>query len=272
MRPPESKPSAKTLNQLQSTAKTTPKVIFLDAVGTLFGVRHSVGFQYAKVAADVGVKLDAEAINQAFYHSFKSAPRMAFLGLAPTEIAIAEYQWWLALAEQTFSITGDLRKFADFEHFFKILYAYFAKADPWFIYPEAIATLTAWRNQGITLGILSNFDSRLYAVLTALQLNQYFDSITISTEAGAAKPDRLIFEKALAKHNLSANLSTNLSTNLAWHIGDSFAEDYQGALAVGITAFWLNRDRQTSHNPEKQSAATIFLLSDLLSDLSSDLI
>lgn len=263
MRSPESNPSAKTLNQLQPTPKTAPKVIFLDAVGTLFGVRDSVGFQYAKVAADFGVELDAEAINQAFYHSFKSAPPMAFLGLAPTEIAIAEYQWWLALAEQTFSITGDLRKYADFEHFFKILYAYFAKADPWFIYPEAIATLTAWRNQGITLGILSNFDSRIYAVLTALQLDQYFDSITISTEAGAAKPYRLIFEKALAKHNLSANS--------AWHIGDSFAEDYQGASAVGITAFWLNRDQQTSHSPEKQSAATIFLLSDLLSDLSSDL-
>lgn len=245
-----------------------PKVIFLDAVGTLFGVSHSVGWQYAKVAADFGVTLDADLLNQAFYQSFQNAPRMAFPELVSTSpenttrnatknaIAIAEYQWWLTLAKQTFSITNDLQKFTDFEDFFKNLYAYFATAAPWFIYPEAIATLTAWRNQGVILGVLSNFDSRIYAVLTALQLDQYFDSITISTEAGAAKPDRLIFENALAKHNLSPDL--------AWHIGDSFSEDYQGASALGITAFWLNRDRQTSDNPAKQKAATIYLLSDLL--------
>ncbi len=252
MRSPESNPSAKTLNQPQAI----PKVIFLDAVGTLFGVRHSVGFQYAEVAKDFDVKLDADLINLAFYQSFQSSPRMAFPCLAKTEIAIAEYQWWLSLAEQTFSITDDLRKFPNFEHFFKSLYAYFSKSDPWFVYPEAIATLTSWRNQGITLGILSNFDSRIYSVLAALQLDQYFDSITVSTEVGAAKPDRLIFENALAKHNLSPDL--------AWHIGDSFSEDYQGASASGINAFWLNRDRQTGNNPEKQKAATIYLLSDLL--------
>jgi putative hydrolase of the HAD superfamily len=251
MRSPESNPSAKMLNRPQAI----PQVIFLDAVGTLFGVRHSVGFQYAKVAANFGIKLDADAINRAFYQSFQAAPRMAFPDLIKNEIAIAEYQWWLALAKQTFSLSDDLSKFADFEKFFKSLYAYFAEADPWFVYPEAIATLTSWRNRGITLGVLSNFDSRIYAVLTALQLDQYFDSITISTEAGAAKPHRLIFEKALAKHNLLPDL--------AWHIGDSFTEDYQGASALGIRTFWLNRDRQTSANPEKQKATTIYLLSDL---------
>ena len=235
-----------------------PAAIFLDAVGTLFGVRYSVGFQYAKVAAELGVELDADLINQAFYQSFQAAPRMAFAELPATEIAIAEYQWWLSLAGQTFSMTNDLHKFPNFEHFFKSLYAYFAKAEPWFIYPEVIATLAAWRKQGITLGVLSNFDSRIYSVLAALELDQYFDSITISTEVGAAKPDHLIFEKALAKHNLSPDL--------AWHIGDSFSEDYQGASALGITAFWLNRDRQISHNPEKQKAVTIHSLRDLLVD------
>ena len=92
-----------------------PQVIYLDAVGTLFGVRDSVGDQYAKVATDFGVKLDAEAINRSFYQSFQSAPRISFPNLPQSEIPTAEYQWWRSLAEQTFRQTGDFIKFSDFD-------------------------------------------------------------------------------------------------------------------------------------------------------------
>jgi putative hydrolase of the HAD superfamily len=90
-----------------------------------------------------------------------------------------------------------------------------------------------------------------------LGLKDYFSSVTISTETGAAKPDPLIFEVALAKHQIEK------SPDLAWHIGDSFGEDYMGASAAGISAFWLNRDRQPSTNPAKQSARTIDKLTSL---------
>ncbi len=229
----------------------SPQVIYLDAVGTLFGVSGSVGEQYAKIAADFDVLLDPESVNQAFYRSFKAAPRMTFTNLPQSDVPIAEYQWWRSLAQQTFGHTGDLEKFLDFEVFFKALYAYFATANPWFVYEDTRSALDAWQQQGITLGLLSNFDSRIYAVISALNLEHYFSSITISTEIGAAKPDRLIFDVALAKHELGR------SPDLAWHIGDSFDEDYQGATAAGINAFWLDRDRQPTTNPAKQSARTI---------------
>jgi putative hydrolase of the HAD superfamily len=90
-----------------------------------------------------------------------------------------------------------------------------------------------------------------------LGLKDYFSSVTISTETGAAKPDPLIFEVALAKHQIEK------SPDLVWHIGDSFSEDYMGASAAGISAFWLNRDRQPSTNPAKQSARTIDKLTSL---------
>ncbi len=235
----------------------SPQVIYVDAVGTLFGVRGSVGEQYAKVATDFSVSLDPDLINLAFYRVFQTAPRMTFPDLPQSDIAIAEYEWWRSLAEKTFSETGDLAKFPDFEGFFKSLYAYFATAKPWFIYEDTRLALDVWQQQGITLGLLSNFDSRLYAVIKALDLDRYFDSITISTEVGAAKPDPLIFEVALAKHQFER------SPDLAWHIGDSFGEDYLGASAVGIKAFWLNRDRNPTSDPAKQSALTIDKLTSL---------
>jgi putative hydrolase of the HAD superfamily len=237
----------------------SPQVIYLDAVGTLFGVRGSVGEQYAKVATDFNVSLEPHLINRVFYEIFQAAPKMAFPDVPKPDIAIAEYEWWRSLAEKTFSQTGDLTKFPDFEGFFKSLYAYFATAAPWFIYEDTRLALDTWQQKGITLGVLSNFDSRIYSVMSDLGLEDYFSSTTISTEIGAAKPDSLIFEMALAKHQIER------SPDLAWHIGDSFGEDYEGASAVGINAFWLNRDRNPTTNPAKQSARTIDKLTALKS-------
>ncbi|OIP76823.1 MAG: hydrolase [Oscillatoriales cyanobacterium CG2_30_44_21] len=234
-----------------------PETIFLDAVGTLFGVKGSVGLQYAQVAQSFNVVLDPDLVNRAFYQSFQSASKIAFPDLAPVNVPEAEYQWWRSLAEDTFKQTGDLIKFADFESFFKEIFDCFATTSPWFVYEETRTVLEQWRSQGIKLGVLSNFDSRIYPVIEALDLQQYFDSITISTEVGAAKPDAGIFVKALSKHGLED------SPNLAWHIGDSFEEDYLGAEAVGIKAIWLNRDRRPSSNPAKQSALTIDQLTDI---------
>ena len=86
------------------------------------------------------------------------------------------------------------------------------------------------------LGVLSNFDSRIYSVLQAFGLAEFFRSVTISTEVGAAKPDRHIFAAALAKHNCFPSD--------AWHIGDSFKEDYQAAQNAGLQAIWLKRNHQ----------------------------
>ncbi|PZO39361.1 MAG: hydrolase [Pseudanabaena frigida] len=232
----------------------SPQVIYLDAVGTLFGVKGSVGEQYAKIAENFDVKIDPQLINRAFYQSFQSAPRIAFPALPHVDIPAAEYEWWRSLAEKTFSQTGDLTKFSDFEVFFKCLYAYFSSAEPWVVYEDTRMALDAWRRQDITLGLLSNFDSRIYSVVKALKLEHYFDSITISTEVGAAKPDPFIFQAALVKHQIER------SPDLAWHIGDSFGEDYEGASAVGITAFWLNRDHKLTTDPAKLAARTISTL------------
>ena len=100
----------------------SPKIIFLDAVGTIFGVSGSVGEQYAKVAANFNVNLDPELVNRAFYQSFQGAPKIAFPDLPQSDIPIAEYMWWRSLAEQTFRQTGDIDKFADYLNQDPVLY------------------------------------------------------------------------------------------------------------------------------------------------------
>lgn len=209
-----------------------PKVIFLDAVGTLFGVKGSVGDVYADIAAQFGVTVAADNLNKAFFQSFKVASAPIFPDSKPEEIPAREFEWWSAIAQNTFQQAGVFNQFSDFSAFFNQLYAHFATAEPWFIYPDVQPALQHWQQLGIELGVLSNFDSRLYSVLPALDLAN-FASITISTEVGAAKPDPQIFAAALDKHNCPAQS--------AWHIGDSWQEDYQGANAAGLRAIWLQR-------------------------------
>ncbi|MDY7022381.1 MAG: HAD family hydrolase [Cyanobacteriota bacterium] len=222
------------------------KVIFLDAVGTLFGVRDSVGAVYTKLAAQVGVQADPDAVNTAFFQAFAASPAMAFPDAHRDQIPQLEFEWWLQIAVQTFKTVGVLEEFTDFSSFFQQLYHYFTTAQPWFVYPDVKPTLQQWYDRGFQLGVLSNFDSRLYPVLDALDLAKFFTSVTISTEVGAAKPDPKIFTLALQKYQCSPQE--------VCHIGDSLKADYQGAKSAGIPAILINRNEQGKTIPyEKES-------------------
>ncbi len=210
-----------------------PQVIFLDAVGTIFGVKNNVGYIYTKLASKYGVIRDAQIINQYFYQTFKESSPLAFDKIEYETVKKLEYIWWQKIAYQTFAKANALREFTDFEAFFEELYEYFKTDQPWYIYDEVIPCLNQWQKQGIELSIISNFDTRIYAVLESLNLKSYFQTITISSLTGVAKPDRKIFSKALEKHDCSPEK--------AWYIGDSLKEDYWGAKSIGIKSFWLKR-------------------------------
>ena len=213
-----------------------PKVIFLDAVGTLFGVRGSVGEVYSAIAQRYGVQVPTDSLNAAFVQAFAATNPPVFPGCYPDEIPQCEFEWWRVIAQRTFQQVGVLHQFVDFDDFFDQLYNYFATAEPWFIYPDVLPALQAWQRIGIEMGIVSNFDSRLDYVLDALNLKEFFTSITVSTQAGVAKPDSRIFSIALQKHLCEPQE--------AWHIGDSFTQDFQGAKAAGIRAILLERKNQ----------------------------
>ena len=94
--------------------------------------------------------------------------------------------------------------------------------------------LTALRESGLELGVISNFDYRIYSILEALGLTRHFDSIMISSEAGYAKPAPEIFRMALQRHSLVPSQ--------ALHVGDSEALDVVGAHAAGIAAVLVDPD------------------------------
>jgi putative hydrolase of the HAD superfamily len=217
-----------------------PTTIFLDAVGTLFGVKGNVGEAYAAIATEFGVIVEPQKLDILFGKAFMTAPKMAFPHAVKAEIAELEKDWWRKIAFQVFSQADAIAKFDRFELFFERLYAYFASADPWYVYEDTFEALQSWKKAEVSLHIISNFDSRIYAVLDALNLSSWFDTVTISTTVGAAKPDKLIFDYALAQ--------LGIKSDQAIHIGDSYSEDYVGAIAAGIKGIWLDRQATPNRN------------------------
>ena len=217
-----------------SSDRPLPKVIFFDAMGTLFDLKSSVGEIYGHFAFKYGIELDAEKLNEAFTKSYQAGGSLAFPATELNAVAQQEFIWWKNVVRSTFERIELLDRFSDFTEFFTELYAHFGTKKPWYIYADVLPCLEYWQQNKVELGVISNFDTRLLAVLKALDLEHFFTSITISSVAGFAKPDRDIFQIALKKHGFTAKQ--------AWHIGDSKKEDYLGAKSVDINAFWLNRD------------------------------
>lgn len=210
-----------------------PQTIFLDAVGTIIGLKESVGSIYSSFAKAYGVTVDPVLIDQAFRSNFGKSRPLAFADAQIEEINYLEFSWWKNLVSSCFTTVGAIEQFSDWDIFFAELYQYFATVEPWIVYPDVPIALEQWYFQKIQLGVISNFDSRLEPLLQDLALRDYFQSLTISSQVGIAKPNPEIFKLALAKHNCQPQN--------AWHIGDSQKDDYQGASGVGIKAFLLRR-------------------------------
>jgi putative hydrolase of the HAD superfamily len=233
------------LTNLQETWELpAPPVIFFDAMGTLFGLRASVGEIYAAIAARHGIVADPEQLNLVFGEVFAQAPPLALGSQEAVSLTTAEEQWWRTLVTQVFA-QAEIALGEEFADFFQDLYGYFAKPDPWRVYEDVIPTLQHWQQQGVMLGVLSNFDSRLLGVLDSLELGSYFTRVIVSSKYPWAKPQGQLFQAALA--------CWDVEPQRVWHIGDSLQEDYQGAQTAGWQAFLIQRSTTKKALPLRKS-------------------
>ncbi|MBM3944016.1 MAG: HAD-IA family hydrolase [SAR202 cluster bacterium] len=95
-------------------------------------------------------------------------------------------------------------------------------------------TLTALRERGLTLGLISNMGRRGGDLTRELGLDTFLDFAVTSLEAGAEKPDPRIFHAALDR--------AGVPPEQAVHVGDQLHSDIDGARGVGIHPVLLDRD------------------------------
>ena len=219
-------------------ANPRTKAIFFDAAGTLIKPARRVGESYAAMAIKYGKSVTPAELFERFRICFDRAPPLAFPGATTAELELLERQWWKRLVAQVFEPWGE---FAKFDDFFDELFAYFARADAWLLYPEVIDTLAALKQRSLILAVISNFDSRLVRILDGLNVGASFAQIFVSSAVGYAKPQANIFAIALARFALTPGQ--------ALHVGDSETNDLTGARNAGVRALLVDRDLAAGSAP-----------------------
>ena len=212
------------------------RAVSFDVGGTLIEPWPSVGHVYASVAAKFGIEnIAPEALNRQFAAAWRARRHFDYSREA-----------WRELVNHSFA---GLWPEAPSCECFDAMYEAFATAAPWRMFDDVLPTLAAVRARGWKLAIVSNWDDRLRPLLRELNLDEHFDVVVISQEAGFTKPSPEIFQRAVSELRLPAETIL--------HIGDSATEDVNGARSAGMKSLLLDR-RSTGGAGTVNTLAAVF--------------
>lgn len=105
----------------------------------------------------------------------------------------------------------------------------------------ASALLAAVRRHAHVVVVSNNLLEEQKAKMRHCGLDRHVDTLVVSEEAGVSKPEPGIFELALERAGVAATEAVM--------VGDSWANDVEGARAAGIRAIWFNRAGTPAPDP-----------------------
>jgi putative hydrolase of the HAD superfamily len=199
----------------------TPRVVFLDALGTLLALEPpaprlvaALARRGVEVSEDVAAAALAEEIAYYRAHHHEARDVASLADLRERCAAVLQRHLPERVPDLRAALLASLR---------------------FTPYPEVGEALRLLRAGGVRLVVVSNWDVSLHEALAATGLAPLVDGAISSAEAGAAKPDPTIFARALAL------AGAGLRATDAVHVGDE-AADLDGARAAGIAPVLVRRD------------------------------
>ena len=138
----------------------------------------------------------------------------------------------LQVYDELFTLYGN-RQFSAAE-LFEIAYRFReASRDFYRLFEGVPEFLQKLRAMGKKVYILSNAQRSytLYEIMHFM-LDQMVDDFLISSDYGCMKPDKSFYNAIVQKHSLDRSRSVML--------GDSYENDYRGAISAGLNAVWLS--------------------------------
>ncbi len=116
------------------------------------------------------------------------------------------------------------------------------------LYPEVKQTLDTLRDHGIKVAVVSNLAKPYGKPLREL-FSYEPDEWALSYEVGSRKPEDFIYRYI---QDFFA-----FSPERLLMIGDSFQNDYEKPLSLGIQALWLNRRSILQHSEEEYTVSAV---------------
>ena len=101
------------------------------------------------------------------------------------------------------------------------------------LYPDAKKCISAFKSQGIKIGLVANHPESSVESLKSDGIFELIDFLGISAVVGIEKPDPAIFELALSKLNVAGKDCV--------HIGNRIDTDVIPAKKLGIRTVWIRR-------------------------------
>lgn len=202
------------------------QAVIFDAAGTLLQLRESVGETYSRFAQEAGVEVPATRLDEAFGRVFEAAPPNVHPGTPMREAEALEKRWWWERVRETFRAADGMALFEDFDAFFDGLWDHYASPEAWELTAGTAEALPLLRERGYLLAVLSNFDQRLRPLLQALGIHEHLEAVTLPSDAGAAKPDRQIFDICLKR--------LGVANHRCAYVGDHAVEDLEGSKTAGL--------------------------------------
>jgi putative hydrolase of the HAD superfamily len=205
--------------------------ICFDAGNTLLYCDPTPAEIYAEHLSRYGRPVTPDETGPAFRDAWAAMQsRTAAGGDRYSSVAGGERAWWGAFVRE---VVQRLHHEAPWEPLLDDLYAAFSRAEVWRTYPDTTPTLSALSELKMSLAVVSNWDRRLPEILRTLDLERFFEVISVSAIEGVEKPAVDIFERTLARLEVPASAAA--------HVGDSPREDYHGAASAGLTPLLIDR-------------------------------
>ena len=117
------------------------------------------------------------------------------------------------------------------------------------LFDDVLPHLERLRALGLTLGLITNMDRDGDELARSLGLHDHVDFTVTSREAGAEKPNPLIFRAALDRARVDAARAA--------HVGDQLTSDVEGARAAGIQPVLMDRFGTLDHPDDVPTVGTM---------------
>jgi len=203
----------------------------VDVGGTLIECRPSPSAIYARVLSRWGPQVSEGEVAPIFRRVWTEMTQAHPPGLDRYHhLKGGEREWWGRFLER---VLTDLGHPAPAPAALGELFEAFADPALWHVYSEVPDVLRALRARGLVLAVVSNWDTRLPALLERVGLLPWFDVVVVSGLEGVEKPAPEIFLRAAAR--------LGVAPDRCIHVGDSPLDDYRGAQSAGIRPILVDR-------------------------------